>query len=207
MSAVLQQLARAPVIAILRGLRPDEVLDVARVLIEAGFGAIEVPLNSPSAVDSIAMLSRSLGPSVVVGAGTVLSVDQVDACAGAGARLILSPNFNPDVVRHAVARGMASMPGIATASEGFAALEAGAHALKVFPADVLGTASLKAWRAVFAPATRFYCVGGIGVDNMQAFRQAGAAGVGLASSSYVPGVALDELARRARALLAAWGPP
>ena len=134
----------------------------------------------------------------------MLDTAQVDACAQAGATLILSPNLNPAVVRHTVARGLVSMPGVATASEGFAALDAGAHALKVFPADVLGVATLKAWRAVFPQDVAFFGVGGIGPDNLQAFRKAGACGAGLGSSLYVPGIALDELARRASGLVAAW---
>lgn len=193
-----------PLVAILRGVTPDEVLAVADILLRAGFRVIEVPLNSPSALDSIGMLARAMQADVVVGAGTVLTVDQAKACAQAGARLILSPNLNPAVVRQTVSLGLTSMPGVATPSEGFAALEAGAHALKLFPADVLGTVSVKAWRAVFDPATAFYGVGGIAADNMAAFRRAGATGVGLGSSLYQPGIALDELARRAALMWAAW---
>lgn len=193
-----------PLVAILRGVTPDQVLAVAEVLLEAGFRVIEVPLNSPLALHSIALLARTMDTDVVVGAGTVLAVDDVHACAQAGARLILSPNLNPAVVRQTVALGLTSMPGVATPSEGFAALQAGAHALKLFPADVLGTASVKAWRAVFDPATAFYCVGGVVADNMAAFRRAGATGVGLGSSLYQPGIALDELARRAKAMQQAW---
>lgn len=193
-----------PLLAILRGVTPGEVLAVADVLLRVGFRVIEVPLNSPSALASIALLARAMQADVVVGAGTVLTADQAKACARAGARLILSPNLNPAVVRQTVSLGLTSMPGVATASEGFAALEAGAHALKLFPADVLGTASVKAWRAVFDPATAFYAVGGVADDNMTAFRRAGATGVGLGSSLYQPGIALDELARRAAVMWAAW---
>jgi 2-dehydro-3-deoxyphosphogalactonate aldolase len=193
-----------PLVAILRGVMPDQVLAVAELLLEAGFRVIEVPLNSPSALHSIALLARTMNVDVVVGAGTVLSVDDVRACAQAGARLILSPNLDPAVVRQAVALGLTCMPGVATPSEGFAALQAGAHALKLFPADVLGSATVKAWRAVFDPATAFYCVGGMAADNMAVFRRAGATGVGLGSSLYQPGIALDELARRAKAMQQAW---
>ena len=205
MTNTLAILKAHPLVAILRGVRPMEVLDVAQVLIACGFRVIEVPLNSPQPLESMSTLAASVGPGIVVGAGTVLDIGQVDACAKAGASLILSPNMHTGVVRHTVARGLVSLPGVATASEGFAALQAGAHALKVFPADVLGVATLKAWRAVFPQDVAFFGVGGIGVDNLQSFRKAGACGAGLGSSLYVPGVALYELARRARGLVAAWG--
>lgn len=193
-----------PLVAILRGVTPDTVLDVAQVLLEAGFRVIEVPLNSPQALRSIETIQRVLGQRVMVGAGTVLTTAQVDACAQAGATLILSPNMNPRVIGRSREHGLLSMPGVATPSEGFDAIDAGAHALKMFPADVLGTASIKAWRAVFAPATSFFAVGGIGAHNLREFRLAGATGAGLGTSLYVPGLASDELAARASALLAAW---
>ena len=193
-----------PVVAILRGVRPNEVLDVAQVLVDAGFKVIEVPLNSPEPLKSLERVASKFGPDVLVGAGTVLTAARADDCARAGARLILSPNMNTAVIRRSVELGLVSMPGVATVSEAFNALDAGAHALKMFPADVLGTASLKAWRAVVPPGTAFYAVGGMDARNIRDFRMAGAAGVGLGSSLYVPGMALDELARRARLLLAAW---
>ena len=193
-----------PVVAILRGVRPNEVLDVAQVLVDAGFKVIEVPLNSPEPLKSLERVASKFGPDVLVGAGTVLTAARADDCARAGARLILSPNMNTAVIRRSVELGLVSMPGVATVSEAFNALDAGAHALKMFPADVLGTASLKAWRAVVPHGTAFYAVGGMDARNIRDFRMAGAAGVGLGSSLYVPGMALDELARRARLLLAAW---
>lgn len=193
-----------PVVAILRGVTPDTVLDVAQVLFDAGFRVIEVPLNSPQALLSIEKIRVVLGEHVMVGAGTVLNPEQVDACGQAGATLILSPNMNPRVIGRSRERGLLSVPGVATPSEGFDALDAGANALKMFPADVLGTASIKAWRAVFPPATGFFSVGGIGTHNLRDFRLAGATGVGLGTSLFVPGLALDELARRATALLTAW---
>lgn len=203
-STALQTLLARPVVAILRGVQPDEVVAVADVLMEAGFTTIEVPLNSPQPLQSIERLAAHCPHGVLVGAGTVLRAADVDACAAAGARLVLAPNLNPLVVQRAVALGLAAMPGVATPSEGFAALEAGAQLLKVFPADVLGTASIKAWRSVFPAGTAFFAVGGIGADNMAAFRQAGAAGVGLGSSLYAPGIGLEELRTRARRMLAAW---
>jgi 2-dehydro-3-deoxyphosphogalactonate aldolase len=204
MSTALKQLLDCPVIAILRGVTPDEVLAVGKVLIDAGFKVIEVPLNSPSAFASIEMLASRFGADVVVGAGTVLSVTDVDGSVSAGANLILAPNRNIAVIERAVHHGVVSMPGVATPSEGFEALAAGAHALKLFPSDVLGPATVKAWRAVFPKSTPMFCVGGIGVENMGAFRNAGANGVGLGSSLYAPGVSLTTLAVRARSLLAAW---
>ena len=140
----------------------------------------------------------------MVGAGTVLTAEQVDDCARAGATLILSPTMNRSVITRTRERGLFSIPGVATPSEGFDALDAGAHALKMFPADVLGTASIKAWRAVFPPSTAFFSVGGIGAHNLREFRLAGATGVGLGSSLFVPGIAPVELGQRARALHAAW---
>lgn len=204
MTATLGILKANPVVAILRGVTPDAVVEVAQVLVDAGFNVIEVPLNSPAALSSIEKIANRLGSGVAVGAGTVLTAAQVDACAQAGATLILSPNMNLCVIRQTIARGMVSMPGVATPTEGFDALDAGAHALKMFPADLLGTASLKAWRAVFPTETALFSVGGIGAQNIRDFRLAGATGVGLGSSLYQPGLPLAELRRRATTLLAAW---
>ena len=192
------------VIAILRGVRPDEVLGVAQALIAGGIGIIEVPLNSPQPFDSIARLARDAGPSVRVGAGTVLSAADVDRAADAGATLVLAPNFDAAVVQRTVQRGLFSMPGVATPSEGFAALAAGAHGLKLFPGEMLSPPVMKAWRAVFAPGTALYAVGGVGEANIAAYKAAGAAGVGVGSSLYATGVALPELTRRARALVQRW---
>jgi 2-dehydro-3-deoxyphosphogalactonate aldolase len=192
------------VIAILRGVSPDAVLDVAQALIAGGIEVIEVPLNSPQPFDSIARLARDAGASVRVGAGTVLTAADVDRAADAGATLVLAPNFDAAVVQRTVQRGLFSMPGVATPSEGFAALAAGAHGLKLFPGEMLGPPVMKAWRAVFAPGTAFYAVGGVGEHNIAAYKAAGAAGVGVGSSLYAPGVAGPELTRRARALVTCW---
>jgi 2-dehydro-3-deoxyphosphogalactonate aldolase len=192
------------VIAILRGVRPDEVLQVARAVLAGGIRILEVPLNSPQALESIALVARELGSEALVGAGTVLTPAQADQVAAAGARLVLSPNFDAGVVQQTKARGMLSVPGVATPSEGFAALAAGADALKLFPAEMLGPAVLKAWRAVFPRDTAMLPVGGVGEANLAAFRAAGASGAGIGSALYAPGVAPDELTRRARLLVQRW---
>jgi len=192
------------VVAILRGVRPDEVLGVAEALIEGGIAVIEVPLNSPQPFDSIQRLTRSVAAQARIGAGTVLSAADVDRAVDAGATLVLAPNFDAAVVQRTVQRGVFSMPGVATPSEGFAALAAGAHGLKLFPAEMLGPPVLKSWRAVFAPHTPMYAVGGVGEANIAAFKAAGATGVGVGSSLYAAGVARAELTRRARALLQRW---
>lgn len=192
------------VIAILRGVQPAEVLEVSEALAAGGIAIIEVPLNSPQPFDSLARLARSMGPHLRVGAGTVLTADDVDRAADAGATLVLAPNFDAEVVQRALQLGLFAMPGVATPSEGFAALAAGAHGLKLFPGEMLGPPVLKAWRAVFAPGTAFYAVGGVGEHNIAAYKAAGAAGVGVGSSLYAPGLALPELARRAQVLVRSW---
>ena len=204
MIATLETLRTNSLVAILRGVTPVTVLEVAQVLFDAGFRAIEVPLNSPQALQSIEKLRMAMEGRAMVGAGTVLTAEQVDDCARAGATLILSPTMNRSVITRTRERGLFSIPGVATPSEGFDALDAGAHALKMFPADVLGTVSIKAWRAVFPPSTAFFSVGGIGAHNLREFRLAGATGVGLGSSLFVPGISLEELGQRASALQAAW---
>lgn len=201
---VLPMLHAHPLVAILRGVSPPEVLDVAAVLMEAGVRAIEVPLNSPDPFDSLQRLAKRYGADALIGAGTVLTVDDVDRVAHAGARLVLAPNFNPQVVRQALSQGLLAMPGVATATEAFGALAAGAHALKLFPADVLGVATVKAWRAVLPAHTDLFAVGGMDAGNLRAFKQAGVAGAGIGSALYRPGIALEDLRRRAVAALAAW---
>ena len=195
----------AGVIAILRGVRPDEVIDVARALVAGGVTIIEVPLNSPQPFDSIARLARAAGTlGVRVGAGTVLTAADVDRAADAGATLVLAPNFDAAVVQRSRQRSVFSMPGVATPSEGFAARAAGASGLKLCPGEMLGPPVMKAWRAVFEPGTAFYAVGGVGEHNIAAYHTAGAIGVGIGSALYAPGVAPDELTRRARSLVRCW---
>lgn len=193
-------------IAILRGITPDEVVATAECLIDCGIDVIEVPLNSPNAIDSIARLHQHLADRATIGAGTVLTVDQVDAVADAGARLVLAPDTNVDVIRRTRDRGMTSIPGVATPTEAFTALRAGADALKLFPADVLGTASLKAWRSVLPPGTRVIAVGGIEAGNAAAFFAAGAVGVGVGGWLYQAGRSLDQIRSRATELVRALSP-
>lgn len=193
------------IVAILRGVRPDEVLDVADALVRGGIRTIEVPLNSPQPLLSIERLALRWGHALRIGAGTVMSAAEVDRVADAGGVLVLSPHLDAAVVRRTRERGLLSVPGVATPSEGFAALAAGAQGLKLFPAELLQPPVLKAWRAVFPPDTPMWPVGGVGLHNLAAFKAAGAAGVGIGSSLYSPGVALDELERRAQALVQAWG--
>lgn len=199
-----QAFARMPLIAILRGIRPDECEEVAAALIDAGFRIIEVPLNSPEPLRSIQRLSARYGDQALIGAGTVMRPSQVDEVAGAGGRLIVSPNTDGDVIRAAVACGLVSAPGIATPSEGFAALAAGAHMLKLFPGDLVTPAVLKAMRAVFTPATLMVPVGGVSPATMPAYVAAGASGFGLGSSLYKPGESAEQVGQKAQAAVAAW---
>lgn len=186
-----------PLIAILRGLRPDEAVDIGEALVEGGISILEVPLNSPEPLDSIARLRAALGTRAIVGAGTVLTTDQVTAVAGAGGQLIVAPNCDVEVIAATRARGLVSAPGVATPSEAFAALQAGAHALKLFPAEMLPPAIVKAWRAVLPAEAALIPVGGITPDNMSAYRQAGASGFGIGSALFKPGSTPEEVRRMA----------
>ena len=194
---------RCPLIAILRGVRPDEVVEIAGALIDAGFATIEVPLNSPDPLASIAALAAHFGDRVLIGAGTVLTAAQAEAAAEAGARLLLAPNYDAAVVARAKALGVAAMPGVATASEAFAALAAGADALKLFPARELGAGTVAAWSAVLPAGTAIYAVGGVDESGFAPFVKAGVTGFGLGSSVYRPGDdAVTVGARGARAVTA-----
>ncbi|WP_264588327.1 MULTISPECIES: 2-dehydro-3-deoxy-6-phosphogalactonate aldolase [unclassified Sphingobium] len=192
-----------PLVAILRGLTPEEAPAIGVALIEAGLRCIEVPLNSPRPLESIAALARLPG-GALIGAGTVLSVDAVDQVAQAGGRVIVSPNMNPQVIRRTKALGLLSMPGIATPSEAFAAIDAGADVLKLFPAEMHSPAVLKAMKAVLPADIPVLVVGGIGPDNMAAWRSAGAAGFGIGSSIYQPGLDMAQVRQRADAMVTAW---
>ena len=196
--------AALPLIAILRGIRPDEVIPIGLSLFESGFRLIEIPLNSPAPLESIRLLASELGDRADVGAGTVLQASQVTDLAAAGGRFIVSPNANPDVIRTTKAAGLLSFPGVATPTEGFAAIEAGADGLKLFPAEQIGPAVVKAWRAVFPAAVPLVPVGGITPDTMGRFVAAGASGFGLGSSLYSPGHTATQTLESATAFVAAW---
>ncbi|MHB8812840.1 MAG: 2-dehydro-3-deoxy-6-phosphogalactonate aldolase [Steroidobacteraceae bacterium] len=193
-----------PLVAILRGIRPQEVLEVAAALHEAGIGAIEVPLNSPSPLESVSRLAQKFGERCLCGAGTVLTPADVDAVHAAGGRLIVTPNTVPTVIERAVALGMTVMPGFATATEAFAALGAGAGLLKLFPAASYGPQHLRALRDVLPPAVAVFAVGGVGAANLTPWRQAGCAGLGVGGDIYRTGHSAGEVHRRALALVAAW---
>jgi len=193
-----------PLIAILRGVTPDEIVAVGRALYDAGFRVIEIPLNSPQPFESIRRLTAELGDSCLIGAGTVLTETQVAEVAAAGGRLIVSPNANLAVIRASKAAGLVSAPGVATPSEGFAALEAGADSLKLFPAEQLGPAVVKAWRAVFPKELALLPVGGITPDNMGPYVAAGANGFGLGSALYKPGLTAAQVSANAQAFAAGW---
>ena len=199
-----EYLADLPLIAILRGITPDEAVPVGLALAEAGFRIIEVPLNSPQPLRSIEQLVRELGDRCLVGAGTVLSAKQVDEVAQAGGRLIVMPHGDAEVIQAAKARNLWCAPGIATPTEGFAALDAGADALKLFPAELLTPAVLKALRAVFPPEVLFLPVGGITPQSLAGYRTAGASGFGLGSALYRPRDTPQQVATHARAFAKAW---
>ncbi len=195
-------MAQAPLVAILRGLTPPEVPAIGDAIVDAGFQLIEVPLNSPDPLVSIAALSERF-PSALVGAGTVLSADEVRDVQSAGGELIVSPNFDADVVAEAARLGLVCLPGVMTPSEAFGALAAGASGLKLFPAEALSPAFIKALLAVLPKGTPLMPVGGITPHNMKAWRDAGAAGFGIGSALYKPGKPAAAVAEDAIEFIAA----
>jgi len=191
-------------IAILRGIRPEEAIEIAAVLIEAGITTIEVPLNSPEPLKSIEQMARAFGNVAEIGAGTVLFARHVQDVAQAGGKLIVSPNCDPAVITKTKELGLTSFPGVLTPTECFDALKAGADGLKLFPSFLLGTEGLTAYRAVLPPETVLFMVGGAGPENFAAWIKAGADGFGIGTALYEPGRSANATATRARSTIAAY---
>ncbi len=207
MSDSLELLVRArrtPLVAILRGLLPAEAQAVGEALIESGFRTLEVPLNRPGALECIATLARTLPADATVGGGTMLTVADVEAVHAAGGRLMVSPNCDVAVIRRAVELGMLCAPGVATPTEAFAALQAGAHALKLFPAEMIGHGGIKALKSVLPAGTDLWPVGGITPESMRAWKKAGATGFGIGSQLFAPGTSAADVLVRGRAFVQAW---
>ena len=193
-----------PFIAILRGVRPEEVVAVAQALIDTGIRVIEVPLNSPAPLESIKHLHAAFGERALIGAGTMMSARDVADVAAAGGKLAVTPHAAIEVIREAKRLGLTCVPGAATPTECFAALAAGADALKLFPAEMIGPVAVKSLRAVLPTGTRLFPVGGISPGNMASYLEAGVAGFGIGSSLYKPGMTVQEVSRNARAFRDRW---
>ena len=204
MTSILRDsLAQCPLIAILRGMKPEEAPWVLETLVAAGFRILEVPLNSPRRFESLAYLVRHAPPGILIGAGTVLTEAEVDEVTATGAKLMIAPNCAPPVIAAAKARGLVALPGVATPTEAFTALAAGADGLKMFPGELLPPAAVKAWRAVLPKETLLVPTGGVAPDTIGAYRAAGADGFGIGSALYKPGMSPEELAQKAAAFVAA----
>nr|WP_319390685.1 2-dehydro-3-deoxy-6-phosphogalactonate aldolase [uncultured Cohaesibacter sp.] len=194
---------QCPLVAILRGVTPEEVLGIGQVLVDSGFSIIEVPLNSPRPFESISILQESLGRRALIGAGTVLSTEAVEGVAAAGGKLIVMPHSDIEVIAHAKSLGLSCVPGVVTPTEAFAALKAGADALKLFPAESAAPAVVKAMMAILPKSTRILPVGGISPETMDGYWAAGAAGFGLGGALYKAGMSADEVAVNAAAFIKA----
>lgn len=195
---------KLPLIAILRGITPDEAEAHVGALIEAGFDAIEIPLNSPDWAQSIGAMVAKFGDNALIGAGTVLETAQIDTLATLNSKLVVTPNTDAAVIRQAVAQGMMVAAGCATASEAFTALKAGAQALKIFPSSAFGPGYIKALKAVLPPEVPVFAVGGVTPENLHEFMAAGCIGAGLGSDLYRAGQPLSRTAEKARAFIAAY---
>jgi 2-dehydro-3-deoxyphosphogalactonate aldolase len=204
MSPVTPWPTRLPLIAILRGIRPDEVLDHVQALIDSGFDAIEIPLNSPDWAESVRRTAQRFGAQALIGAGTMLNSDDVAAVLAAGGRLMVSPSTQPDTIRFAVARGMVTCIGCMTPTEAFDALHAGAQALKVFPAGALGPDYIRAIKAVLPADLPLFAVGGVTPGNLADYLAAGCLGAGLGGDLYRPGQHVAATAEHARAFVASF---
>jgi 2-dehydro-3-deoxyphosphogalactonate aldolase len=198
------RLVPTPLVAILRGIRAVEAEAIASVILEAGFGAIEAPLNSPDPLSTIERIARRWGDKTLVGAGTVLTADEVDRVAGAGAKLVVAPNADPAVIGRALKLGLVVLPGVATPTEAFQALKLGASALKLFPAEGMPPDAVKAWRSVMPEGTQLFPVGGITRERIKPYRQAGSDGFGVGGALYRPGATAADVGRSALAFVAAW---
>ncbi|MDP1731224.1 MAG: 2-dehydro-3-deoxy-6-phosphogalactonate aldolase [Devosia sp.] len=192
------------IIAILRGITPPETINICEALLMAGIAMIEVPLNSPDALKSIRDAAKALAGRATIGAGTVLSADEVDKVADAGGAFVVSPDTNTDVIARTIGRKMRSYPGVFSPTDAFGALRSGATGLKFFPAEVLGPKGIRAMKAVLPPDIPLYAVGGANPDNFREYFAAGCAGFGLGTYLYKPGMTLDEISTRARTAVAAY---
>ena len=203
MTTLDEALAACPLIAILRGIDPGEVLNVSQALYDAGIRVIEVPLNSPEPLKSIETLAGQFGGNAVIGAGTVMTPDEVIEVRDAGGELIVMPHSDAEVIDEAKAEGLICLPGVATPTEGFAALARGADGLKMFPGEAMPPKIIKAWRAVFPASTKLMPVGGVSADNIPDYLAAGASGFGIGSALYAPGRSARDVKEQAAALVAA----
>lgn len=193
-----------PIIAILRGVMPSEAIPITQAILDAGITTIEVPLNSPEPFESIALIAKAFGDRALIGAGTVLTVDQVEKVSKAGGKIVVSPNCDPAVIAATVAAGMQSWPGIFTPSEAFVALQAGATGLKLFPGDIAGPKGLKAMRAILPKGTKVYAVGGAGPHNFREWQAASADGFGIGSAIYKSGDTPEIISQKARSVVVAY---